>query len=207
MVERELTNIDVALFALFRLGGAERPIDTEEIAIECWNLVRERFCWKKYPQYPEIEPARSALFDAAKLKNGKLVRGSKKKTGWSLTIAGIDYVRSRLSLLEAVAAGATIVASRHTELDRYFALLEKEPAYKKYVQAGSCETVEPHEFTQLLKCSLDTSAVFLRDRLEKLKAKAHQGERDDIVRFLTACEEHFGSMLNEVSQQEEDIKQ
>ncbi len=198
MSEKELTNIDVTLLALYRLGGAEQPIDTEDVAIACWEIVPERFSWKKYPQYPESEPARVALFDAAKPKYGKLVRGRNKRTGWMLTVNGIDYVRSRLSFLEASISGAKRIPSRRREPDRYFALLGREPAYKKFVDTGDCKSIEPHEFTQLLKCSLDTSAKFLRDRLERLKARAHATNRDEILRFLAACEEHFSSMLTEV---------
>jgi hypothetical protein len=87
MVIKELSNIDIALFALYRRGGAQHPIETEDVALECWRLAPEKFSWKKYPQYPESEPARSALFDAAKPKYGKLVRGRNKRTGWMLTVS------------------------------------------------------------------------------------------------------------------------
>jgi len=197
MGEKELSNIDITLFALFRLGGAIQPVDTEEIAIECWRLVPEKFCWKKYPQYPESEPARSALFDASKAKSGKLCRGKKRRTGWMLTVAGIDYVKARLPALEAVGTSSRKLIGRHREMDQYFASLEKTRAYKKFVQSKSCESIERHEFTDLLRCSLDASPRVLRERLEKLKARVHEASRDDFLDFLVACEHYFAGMLSE----------
>ena len=195
MPTKELSNIDVALFALYRLGGAQHPIDTEDIAIECWTLAREKFSWKKYPQYPESEPARSALFDAAKPKYGKLARGRNKRTGWMLTVAGIDYVRARLTALELLVSGGRKVVSQRREQDRYFANLEREPAYKKFLESKSCELIQPHEFTQFLRCSLDSSQSVLRDRIERVKARAREANRDDFLEFLAACEQHFAGML------------
>jgi len=195
--EKEPSNIDIALFALYRLGGAERPVDTEDIAIECWRLVPQRFSWKKYPQYPESDTTRVTLFDAAKPKYGKLVRGRKNKTGWMLTVNGIDYVKARIDLLGSLASRGKEILSRHTELDRYFAQLEKQPAYKKFLKAKRCEIIQRHEFTQLLQCSLDASPNILRDRLEKLRSRARAAGREDFLEFFDACEQYFGSMLSD----------
>jgi len=195
MSEKELSNIDVALFVLYRLGGAERPIDTEDVAIECWRLVPEKFSWKKYPKYPESEPARVALFDASKPKYGRLVRGRNRRTGWMLTVAGVDYVRSRLPAFQALFSGMKKVAAHHTEMDRYFTSVEKAVAYRKFVQSKSCELIERHEFTELLRCSLDASPGVLRDRLEKLKTRAREAGRNEFLEFLRACEQKFAEML------------
>ncbi len=43
MTEPELSNVDVVLYALFKLGGDERKIHTEEIAYEAHSLAKERF--------------------------------------------------------------------------------------------------------------------------------------------------------------------
>lgn len=197
MSEKELSNIDIALFALYRLGGAERTIDTEDVAIECWRLAPEKFSWKKYPEYPESEPARSALFDAAKPKYGRLVRGRKKRTGWMLTVNGVDYLRTKQAVMQALFSGTKKVVSQHRELDQYFASVEKQVAFKKFQQLKTCESIEDHEFTELLRCSLDASPSVLRDRIEKVKTRAREANRNDVLSFLTACEQRFVNMLSD----------
>ncbi len=114
-----------------------------------------------------------------------------------LTVAGVDYVRVRLSALEGLLVGTKKVVSQHREVDRYFTSLEKSSAYRKFLVSKGCEGIEPHEFTELLRCSLDTSPGVLRDRLEKLKTRAHQANREEFLGFLAACEQHFVAMLSE----------
>jgi hypothetical protein len=75
----ELSNVDIALYALYKLGGDTALIRTEDVALKCFQLVPERFSWKKYPAYPELDPARFALLDAAKSVYGKLARQVSKK--------------------------------------------------------------------------------------------------------------------------------
>jgi hypothetical protein len=47
---KELSNIDVVVYAIFRLGGIEKKIHTEDIAMECFKLSKERFSWT-LPEY------------------------------------------------------------------------------------------------------------------------------------------------------------
>lgn len=195
MIASELSNIDVALFALHRLGGAERPVDTEEIALECWKLVPQKFSWKKYPQYPESEPARSALFDAAKPKHGKLVRGNKSKTGWMLTVAGVDYVRRKLPLLQNLSSEPTDIRARRQEVHKLLVPLERSAAFKKFAQGKSCKGIERHEFAEALRCPVDASPSVMRSRVETLKTRAKDGNREDLLEFLEVCEQYFGDML------------
>jgi hypothetical protein len=42
-VQSEISNIDVVLYALLKLGGHERKLHTEEIAYEAYALAKERF--------------------------------------------------------------------------------------------------------------------------------------------------------------------
>ena len=47
MLEKyDITNMDVALFSLFKLGGVRKKIHTEYIAWEAFQLAPERFSWR-----------------------------------------------------------------------------------------------------------------------------------------------------------------
>jgi hypothetical protein len=75
----ELSNMDIALFALYKIGGVSKNIHTEEIAWEAYQLAKERFSWrlKKFREmgFPDKTPVRFALEQAKKRENGKLVSG------------------------------------------------------------------------------------------------------------------------------------
>jgi len=41
----DLSNVDIALYSLYKLGGATKKIHTELIACEAYQLAPERFSW------------------------------------------------------------------------------------------------------------------------------------------------------------------
>jgi hypothetical protein len=201
----ELSNADIALFSLYRLGGAEHSVHTEDIALECFKLAPTRFSWKKYPQYPESEPAREALFDARRERGGKLVRridrdvrdptrrlGSRME--WMLTPAGVDYIKARLPRFEQLVKKPERQAGRQ-ETQKLLNELERHSAFRKFASTGGCETVEAYEFTDFLRCTLDSTPAKIREKLETLKTRAHDAQRAEILAFLDRCEQRFAELL------------
>ena len=79
---------EIAALALYLLGGAQRAVDTEDIAIKSYELSPELFAWRKYPDQVNLELVRVSLSDAKKAKNGVLVAGS-GRDGWRLTPNGV----------------------------------------------------------------------------------------------------------------------
>jgi hypothetical protein len=100
---RELKTPELAAWAVYGLGGAQRRIDTEDIAVRLFELAPQRFSWKKYPNQINLELVRVYLSDAKKTVHGELLVGS-GKTGWALTQKGLAWVethRAQLLALEA----------------------------------------------------------------------------------------------------------
>lgn len=83
---------ETVTLALWRLGGSEHPIDTEDIAVKASELAPGVFAWRKYPDQINLELIRVNLSDA-KLKAG-LVTGSGRE-GWSLTTRGVAWAKER----------------------------------------------------------------------------------------------------------------
>lgn len=200
----QLSNIDVALLALYDLGGAQKAIHAEDVALRCWKLVPERFSWKKYREFPDVEPARFALEDAAKPRYGELARlvlrkiAGKPQAHWMLTAAGVEYVHAHMEQFQALMAAPARIAAHHTESDQLVFSLEKHAAFKKYAATGTCDSVEPYEFTDMLRCSLDASPKVLRGRLESLKARLAAARKPKVIDFLEACEFRFRDMLENI---------
>jgi hypothetical protein len=89
--EKKLTDstsqAELVTVALYRLGGAKRAIDTEDVAVEAYRISPSRFSWKKYPNQINLELIRVFLSDA---KKNALVIGS-GRTGWRLTQRGLKW--------------------------------------------------------------------------------------------------------------------
>ncbi|GBC86856.1 hypothetical protein HRbin12_00855 [bacterium HR12] len=94
----------VVVLALADLGGAERWVDTEDIAVRARDLAPEAFSWRKYPEQIDLDGVRIALHDAAKERCGHLVEGS-VRSGWSLTPAGVQWVKRKGASMRRRLAG------------------------------------------------------------------------------------------------------
>lgn len=96
----------VVVLALADLQGARRWVDTEDIAVRARDLAPGAFSWRKYPEQIDLDGVRVALHDAAKPRYGLLVEGS-VRTGWSLTLAGVEWVKTDGRAIRARLAGAS----------------------------------------------------------------------------------------------------
>ncbi len=92
-----LTRPEAVTLALFALGGAERAVDTEDVAMRVAEIVPGMFAWRKYREQIDKEVVRVALSDA-RLKK-RWVVGSHDKGGWSLTATGQRFARRNEQLL------------------------------------------------------------------------------------------------------------
>src|SRR2546422_2691079 len=88
----DTSQFEVVTLAVFLLGGDQRPVDTEDVAVKAHELAPGRFAWRKYPDQINLELIRVFLSDAKKPKNGAMLDGS-GDTGWSLTPAGLQWAK------------------------------------------------------------------------------------------------------------------
>jgi len=82
----DLNNQQIVTLAVARLGGLQRAIDLEDIAIASYDIAPSRFCWKKYPDRIDLRSVYDALKDACR-SNPPLLRGGSKR-GYMLTPEG-----------------------------------------------------------------------------------------------------------------------
>jgi hypothetical protein len=81
---------DVVVLALADLGGNSQVIDTEDVAMRCYELAPKAFAWRKYPDQIDLDSVRVSLTDACKAKYGAHAAGSVRQ-GWHLTTDGVAW--------------------------------------------------------------------------------------------------------------------
>lgn len=184
-------NVGIAVYALRLLGGSATFIHTEDVALKCFELVPERFSWRRYPQYPDAGPARFALEDAKKEKYGHLATGNRVK-GWKLTTKGIEYADRVTPEIERL----TGTRAQRSRVDRQgLGDIENHLAYTAYLACRNVEHLKFHEFTTMLRCPVDTPGSLLLERTESLIAKASDAGREKIVDFLRLAGEKYRAQL------------
>lgn len=127
------TNSDIAVIALYQLGGALRHMHQEDVALKAAQLSPKAFSWKKYPEQINLETVRLALKNELDAK-GKRILGS-IRDGWMLTPEGlswcladsnekiyqspVDQIRKEVARVKRTEAFTKIEANRLTELSEY----------------------------------------------------------------------------------------
>jgi hypothetical protein len=111
---KEASQAEVVTLAVYRLGGAQRAIDTEDVAVEAHRLAPGRFSWKKHPDQINLELIRVFLSDA-KNKN-ELVIGS-GRTGWRLTQRGLKWAEQLSEMVGELVSARTRAQSRSGSVD------------------------------------------------------------------------------------------
>jgi hypothetical protein len=91
------TSSELVVLVVYLLGGDQRPIDTEDVAVRVNQLAPGRFTWSKYPDQINLELVRVFLSDAKK-GDTALVAGS-GRTGWTLTPAGLRWASQNATKL------------------------------------------------------------------------------------------------------------
>ena len=136
----DLPQHHIVTLALFLKGGAERFVDTEDVAIKANDIAPGRFCWRKYPDQINLELVRVFLSDAKKPDKGVLVSGSGRK-GWTLTPKGLKlakdtekgFLSGNISLgTGAEKAGSVDSVRRSRELNR----ITSSEAWRKWADGN-----------------------------------------------------------------------
>jgi len=196
-----LSDKDIAVYALYLLGGWQKRIHTEDIALKCYELAPSKFSWVKYPQFPDPTPARFALEAAKKVKNGALVKGEseRKRTprnigGWMLTADGIKWASANMKRIEEY-LGKHRPTGERLPAHRKLKALTESSSFRKFRVHGEQADISHAEFAESLLCTVNTKAHVLKDRLEQLHSIAEELNRDDVKSYVDFCLSKFAFIL------------
>lgn len=201
----DLTNADVALYALYKLGGVTKKVHTEHIAWEAFQLAPERFSWRlpefRVRGFPDKTPVRHALEQTKKKAYGALVTGraggdagGKESEGWIFTPKGADWItRNELRIAQALRSESPAIHPR--EARRFLSKTKKDISYVYFQKDGNLDRVSPYMFTDMLGCTPDASREIISRKFDRvLSAATLVGDRT-VIDFLTNCRKRFSYLL------------
>ncbi len=179
-----LTSPELVTWAVYLLGGAQKRVDTEDVAVRVFDLAPKRFGWRKYPNQINLELVRVYLSDAKKVGHGELLVGS-GRTGWSLTTKGLTWLRSAepgLQERQLVASGkqskaVSIDASRRArERKRILAM----PAWSRWANGDRSVLID--EAREVFRIDSYSTASVREAKMTRMRAMF--GEDEQISEFL-----------------------
>lgn len=199
----KLSDKDIVTYALYILGGWNRRIHTEDIALKCYELAPSKFSWVKYPQYPDPAPARFALESAKKPKYGALVKGGSERKrsaesigGWVLTAQGVQWIKVNKSRIEKY-LGERVPRGDRLPADRKLKELLKSHAFGRFMSNKESAEISIADFVESLVCTVNTRAAILNDRLDQLDSQAEKLGMPEIKDYVDFCRKKFSSLLGE----------
>lgn len=203
-MEKELSNIDIVLYALYLKGGVTKKVHTEEIAWEAYQLARDRFSWRllKFREmgFPDKSLARFALEKAIEKGKGKLVSGRSggdaggELEGWQFTPQGAIWIKENEERIsQNLKQEAPNVPKRDAE--RFIKRIKSDAFFKFFQENRTLNLASQYMFTDMLICAPDASRSIVKQKFEQLYSNAELINDIGVVEFLNACKEKFNYLL------------
>jgi len=167
-----LKKSDIAITALFELGGANSWVRTEDIAVSAWNIAPQSFSMDGYEQYPSVDKVRYTLGDAKKPPE-ELVDGDSRR-GWRLTPNGV----ARYKTLEPASVANHVPLSVANQFSR----LRKSAAFQQW-KTGA-ESVHPYVLAETVEVPADSQPSVVAYRVDFLLNDAIEAVDKEIEDFL-----------------------
>ncbi len=164
----DYTNKDIAVMAVYRLGGSLRYVHMEDVAMKAAQLAPKKFRWKKYPEQINLEAVRVTLKNELGATSGRVAGGIRH--GWMLTPKGFQWCTATDRGEEHQVA----IGRVRNEIER----AKNTAAYAK-AYAGRQSGVTVAELEALLRVDHYSTA---RYRRERALALANAAELDEELR-------------------------
>lgn len=206
-IENVLSNIDIALFALYKLGGTNKKIHTEEIAYECFRLAKERFSWSlsKFKNFPDKTTVRYALESAKKQQYGQLVSGrggkdiSGEREGWKLTPAGVQWIKNNEERIAHI-LNQEISQGPKIEAQRFIKRIKGEASFSIFQKDNNLNNISRYNIIDMLRCSPDAPIEIIKQKFEGLRIAAELINDKEIIDFLNQCKNKFPQIFNNLNE-------
>lgn len=203
---RQLSNVDIAVFALYQLGGVNRKVHLEEIASECHRLAPKRFGWElpRFQAFPDKKAAYYALKDAEKPKLGALVErlGTREKSKggqkfW-LTERGAKWIKEDGERVASELNAESAAPTQRQQAEETLRVVKDKKAFVHFRAKGGVDGLTVYDLANFLGNMYETSPSAVRKKFADMKTKAELTDDAEISEFLLACEQapHFARLLN-----------
>ena len=194
-MDESFSNQEMAVYALYLLGGATKKCHTEDIAIKCFELWPSVFSWAKYPQHPDKEVVRHGLTDARREKYGNLIdgragqaRGHSNKTGrepasdgWILTDVGVKWIEENESRFKSA---GNITKDHRLRSLRFLKKVRGHQVFALYDDSPERYYPSIGDLADLLRCRVDADEGIWKDRFERIRKHAVATGQEEFLGFV-----------------------
>ena len=194
MNKYELSNLDVTLFVLYKLGGAHKKIHTEYIAWEAFELAPEKFSWRLKEFRAKKIPDKTAVRYALELgkKEGNLVIGQAggdragKREGWELTPEGVVWMEKNLKRISS-ALNKEVPSFPKEEALRFLKKIGKTQLFNLYLKNKELSKASNYMLADMLNCTPEAPKETIKRIFDRFYNTAIEVKDKKILNFFEQC--------------------
>lgn len=180
---------NLILFGIYSVIKNGETCTHERLVAECFLKFPKVFGFKRYPNWPD-----SMKFDRPlrTLREEGLIVGS-VRDHFELTEFGEKIAKETESILinKAVSINKGKKQIGRSGDDRLIEYIKESVPFKKFMSAPANFSISQSEFRSLLRCTLETPERVVKQNLVYYKNVAKSYNEDNILKFLSECENKF----------------
>jgi hypothetical protein len=179
-------NQDALVYALYLLGGADLDVDVETMYLKCHELAPARLSWRTRPDLPDYKKVSKALQSVEATTHVGLFHHTNQYAR-RLTLDGVRWVETYLSILEKVYLHAPVQASKVTNMhERKRQDIKNSDVWHLYKTNPESLTIV--DFASVLQCSAASSSVTWTSRVHDVKRAADVLQDQELMSFAQLVE-------------------
>ncbi len=179
-------NQDALVYALYLLGGADVDVDVETMYLKCHELAPARLSWRTRPDLPDYKKVSKALQSVEATTHVGLFHHTNQYAR-RLTLDGVRWVETYLSILEKVYLHAPVQASKVTNMhERKRQDIKNSDVWHLYKTNPESLTIV--DFASVLQCSAASSPVTWASRVHDVKRAADVLQDQELMSFAQLVE-------------------
>lgn len=163
----------------------------ERIVKECFTLFPTRFCFRRYPEWPDGSRIKIEIL---RCRDNGWVTGN-EKNGFQITLLGKRVAQEVLKELQEGAVKKPETGQTRDRGDTIIKYLKESEPFKRFRQNKENFTLSEGEFRRLLVATFETPPRVLKQNLNYCLDICKQYGENEPFEFLKQCERQKESLL------------
>ena len=163
----------------------------ERVVKECFELFPKRFCFQRYPQWPD---GCRVKIEILRCRDSGWITGN-EKTGYQITSLGKRVAQEVLSELQGIKIKKQYKTQPRDRGTTIINNLKKSLPFKRFQENKENFNISEEEFRNLLVATFETPPRVLKQNFNYYVGICRQYGETELLEFLRECEKWQGVLL------------
>ena len=190
-IYRSISLNELVILAMNEISDNGEECAYERVVKECFTLFPKRFCFQRYPEWPDGNRVKTRMLDC---RNKGWVVGN-EKTGFQITLLGKRVAEEVLKALGKATPRKTRPTHSRDRGDTIISHLKQSEAFIRYRNNKSKFEILDGEFRYLLIATEETPSRILRQNIDYYIGICIDYRENELLDFLNECKRQKATLL------------